>query len=123
MDLGALLDDLGLRSLTELPPLTEIERVMDLEQADLQTSETTDSIRAAQADDEGVTATPDSADARTPGRTPIVPDVGDFELVAQDTSGSAGDAGELDPRNEVQSIDQRSGDNGIEGAGGDGARQ
>ena len=26
------LDDLGLRSLTELPPLTEIERVMDLEQ-------------------------------------------------------------------------------------------
>ncbi len=27
------LDDLGLRSLTELPPLTEIERVMDLEQS------------------------------------------------------------------------------------------
>jgi segregation and condensation protein B len=24
------LDDLGLRSLTELPPLTEIERIMDL---------------------------------------------------------------------------------------------
>ena len=29
------LDDLGLRSLTELPPLTEIERVMDLEQPTL----------------------------------------------------------------------------------------
>jgi hypothetical protein len=33
------LDDLGLRSLTELPPLTEIERVMDFEQTALPQAE------------------------------------------------------------------------------------
>jgi segregation and condensation protein B len=41
------LDDLGLRSLSELPPLTEIERVMDLAQPATQASEETVAETAA----------------------------------------------------------------------------
>jgi len=54
------LDDLGLRSLTELPPLTEIERVMDLGQAAI--SETAP-VQTPGADDAG-------ADLAGPGHAP-----------------------------------------------------
>lgn len=44
------LDDLGLRSLTELPPLTEIERVMDLGQS---TIHETSPVRESEAEESG----------------------------------------------------------------------
>ena len=45
------LDDLGLRSLTELPPLTEIERVMDLGQAAIPEASP---VREQEAEESGV---------------------------------------------------------------------
>jgi segregation and condensation protein B len=48
------LDDLGLRSLSELPPLTEIERVMDLaEQANESTESTAPEEQPAEAAEQG----------------------------------------------------------------------
>jgi segregation and condensation protein B len=80
------LDDLGLRSLTELPPLTEIERVMDLEQAAF--PQTGAPGPSDQADDESAPASgdglSDSGDAFAQG----------FQLVIQgDTDGGSLDAG------------------------------
>ncbi len=49
------LDDLGLRSLSELPPLTEIERVMDLEQTSRKDS--TNHTGTGSSDDSGETGT------------------------------------------------------------------
>jgi segregation and condensation protein B len=46
------LDDLGLRSLTELPPLTEIERVMDLGQSAIPEAFPTQASGAAEPDAE-----------------------------------------------------------------------
>jgi len=72
------LDDLGLRSLTELPPLTEIERVMDLGQAAI--SETAP-VQTPGADDPG-------ADLAGPGHAP--------EQAAGQGPGGAGADGQLD---------------------------
>lgn len=72
------LDDLGLRSLTELPPLTEIEKVMDLEQAEL-----------PQAGASGNPAEDPSGVAPPPGAGG---DAGGFTLAIQD-SGTAGGPG------------------------------
>jgi len=72
------LDDLGLRSLTELPPLTEIERVMDLGQAAI--SETAP-VQTPGADDPG-------ADLAGPGYAP--------DQFAGQGQGGAGADGQLD---------------------------
>jgi len=72
------LDDLGLRSLTELPPLTEIERVMDLGQAAI--SETAP-VQTPGADDPG-------ADLAGPGHAP--------QQSAGQEPGGTGTDGQLD---------------------------
>jgi segregation and condensation protein B len=82
------LDDLGLRSLTELPPLTEIERVMDLEQADLQTTEAFQP--SPSTDSHGESNTNDLRPTAAEGNF-VAPDASDFELVAQDTGGTGVD--------------------------------
>lgn len=70
------LDDLGLRSLTELPPLTEIERVMDLEQAALPEVEPAEPALENQPATEGPRVGPGGGH-----------DVETFELVAQSAGG------------------------------------
>ena len=85
------LDDLGLRSLTELPPLTEIEKVMDLEQPTLTQA-------GPGAVPEGDAAPVIGALAAPADRG--INDGGDFQLVIQDpatdtppgTGGEEGDA-------------------------------
>jgi segregation and condensation protein B len=56
------LDDLGLRSLTELPPLTEIERVMDLGQAAIAEASP---VRAARSQKNRTPITPEPASRPT----------------------------------------------------------
>lgn len=75
------LDDLGLRSLTELPPLTEIERVMDLEQAVLPEAEPfgTDSLNLADA-----AGTTNNAERDARGSRAVIDGPETFALVAQD---------------------------------------
>lgn len=89
------LDDLGLRSLTELPPLTEIERVMDLEQADLQTTAAPESpesqgeVSTGQSAGEHIAVTPGNSEPILAEGRSIAADANDFELVAQDSESSA----------------------------------
>jgi segregation and condensation protein B len=78
------LDDLGLRSLTELPPLTEIERVMDLEQAALPEAESL-------GKDSAVTAGPTHSDGQATFRDgPLIAPPETFELVPQGIPGDSG---------------------------------
>lgn len=100
------LDDLGLRSLTELPPLTEIERVMDLEQAVLPEAESlgTDTV---------VTAGPDTrAGQAAPGEGPVIDAPENFELVPQgiaDDSGTDSGAGDQERFAQGDSVSGASG--------------
>ena len=92
------LDDLGLRSLAELPPLTEIERVIDLGQTAI-----------AEASPAGPPVS-DQADARDSGveSQPIAPVDGQFDLVEAEArrSESAGPQGDaLSPAPEPRQID------------------
>ena len=75
------LDDLGLRSLTELPPLTEIERVMDFEQTALPQAESTQSGAP-------IVAEPGSFQPDGGSTQPL------FELTVQDSTDVLADAGE-----------------------------
>jgi segregation and condensation protein B len=63
------LDDLGLRSLTELPPLTEIERVMDLGQSAIAEASPVRTPGAAETGDDhaGAGQAADQPAARQPG--------------------------------------------------------
>lgn len=85
------LDDLGLRSLTELPPLTEIERVMDLGQA---------AIPEAVPVQEPGTEEPRSADADPPPEPPR-PDAAGGQLDLADAFGGASAEAEPVPQGDA----------------------
>jgi segregation and condensation protein B len=87
------LDDLGLRSLTELPPLTEIERVMDLEQAVLPQAEPFGTDISDLADAAG---TAHNAERDTHASRPGIDGPEAFALVAQDSFADADHNGGAD---------------------------